>query len=253
MSVDARGTQVDSTTFVRALARGLTIIRVFDADHSELTLAEVARRAEIPPAAARRFLSTLQTLGYVRQSDRTFALTPKILELGYSYLSSSTLPELVQPYLQELSRTVGQTVSAAVLMGSEIVYVVRIPSQRIMDVAITIGTRLPAAATGMGRVLLSGLPDEDVTALLGDSVAEDPELFDCLAEIREQGWAMVESELESGLCVLAAPIKDKDDRVIAAIGISSGIIHNPDEETVETHLPLLLQTATAITDDLRLR
>ena len=155
-----------SGDFVQSLARGLAVIRAFDAEHAELTLSEVARRAGITRAAAGRFLRTLERLGYVRADERLFALTPRVLELGFSYLSSLSLPEIVQPHLEKLSRDVDESVSAAVLDGSDIVYIARVPTRRIMSVRITIGTRFPAYATSMGRVLLAGMPDAALDALL---------------------------------------------------------------------------------------
>lgn len=262
MSAEVTDTRIDSSNFVKSLARGLSVIRVFDAENPELTLADVARRAQIPAAAARRFLRTLQTLGYVRSDERFFSLTPKVLELGYSYLSSLSLPELMQPHLEALSREVGESVSAAVLSGAEIVYVARVPTRRIMAVAITIGTRFPAAVTSMGRVLLAGLPEAEVEALLDAEPIEDytertvtdrAELMDRLARVREEGWVMVEGELESGLRSIAAPVTDKEGTVVAAINISASTNQRAREETLEKHLPLLLKTAAAINAELQLQ
>src|SRR5690606_36124028 len=144
-----------SDDFVQSLARGLAVIRAFDADHAELTLSEVARRAELPRAAARRFLRTLAVLGYVRSDGKVFRLTPRVLELGFSYLSALSLPEIAQPHLERLSHELDESVSAAVLDGDDIVYVARVATRRIMSVGITIGTRFPARKTSMGRVLLA--------------------------------------------------------------------------------------------------
>lgn len=252
----------NSANFVKSLARGLAVIRTFDLEHPQLTLAEVARRAVIPAAAARRFLRTLQALGYVGSDDRFFSLTPKVLELGYSYLSSLSLPELMQPHLEELSRTVGESVSGAVLSGAEIVYVARVPTRRIMTVVITIGTRFPAAVTSMGRVLLAGLPTGEVDQLLDGlplekitehTVRDRDELRTKLDDVRENGWAMVEGELEYGLRSIAAPIRDRQGSVVAAINISASTSHRVREETLGQHLPLLLQTAAAINLELELQ
>lgn len=252
----------DSANFVKSLARGLAVIRAFDFEHPQLTLAEVARRAWIPAAAARRFLRTLQTLGYVRSDDRFFSLTPKVLELGYSYLSSLSLPELMQPHLEVLSRKMGESVSGAVLSGAEIVYVARVPTRRIMAVAITIGTRFPAAVTSMGRVLLSGLPASEVDRLLKamplkqfteNTVAQRSELHARLDEVRTQGWVMVEDELENGLRSIAAPVKDRQGTIIAAINVSASTAQRAREETLEEHLPLLLETSAAINRELELQ
>ena len=194
---------------VQSLVRGLAVIRAFDAEHPELTLSEVARGAGITRAAAGRFLRTLEELGYVRASagaangsgiGRTFALTPRILELGFSYLSALSIPEIVQPHLERLSREVDESVSAAVLDGADIVYIARVPTRRIMSVRITIGTRFPAFATSMGRVLLAGMPAADRDALLAASalpaftdrtVTSPDALRDELARVAEQGRAPI--------------------------------------------------------------
>ncbi|MBN9612898.1 MAG: helix-turn-helix domain-containing protein [Actinobacteria bacterium] len=252
--------------FVQSLARGLAVIKAFDAEHAELTLSEVARRAEMPAAAARRFLRTLDALGYVRSDGRSFALTPRVLELGFSYLSALSLPEVMQPHLERLSREVGESVSAAVLAGSEIVYVARVPTRRIMTVGITIGTRFPAFATSMGRVLLAALSQEELAAVLAADIphaltertlTEPGALAAELAQVRAQGWALVDGELEIGLRSLAAPVRGRDGRgrdgrVAAAVNISMSAGTGSLEEARERHLPLLLETTRAIESELQL-
>jgi IclR family transcriptional regulator, pca regulon regulatory protein len=255
--------------FVQSLARGLAVIRAFDADHPELGLSEVARRADMPRAAARRFLRTLETLGYVRASGGTtgsaagarFALTPRVLELGFSYLSALSLPEIVQPHLERLSREVDESVSAAVLDGTDIVYIARVPTRRIMSVRITIGTRFPAYATSMGRVLLSGLPESDATgvleasdlsALTARTVTDTEAMRAELARIREQGWALVDGELEPGLRSVAAPVHARDGSVVAAVNVSTSATRDTVEHVTAEYLPRLLATAAAIDAELRL-
>lgn len=250
-----------TTDFVQSLARGLAVIRVFDAEHAELTLSEVSRRAEISPAAARRFLRTLETLGYVRSDDRRFALTPRVLELGFSYLSALSLPEAMQPHLERLSREVGESVSAAVLSEPDIVYVARVPTRRIMTVGITIGTRFPAYATSMGRVLLAQLPEERIRAMLAAhppeslterTVTDVDALLAEFVRVREQGWAIVDGELELGLRSLAVPVRGRDGSVAAALNVSTSATRDSVERLRHEHLPLALETATAIEADLRL-
>src|SRR5690606_426999 len=152
--------------FVQSLERGLAVIRAFDADHPELTLSEVARACDLTRAAARRFLLTLVDLGYMRTDGRLFALSPRVLELGYAYLSSLTLPEVAEPHLERLVAQVRESSSVCVLDGDDVVYVARVPTSRIMTVTINVGTRFPAYATSMGRVLLAGLPDEELDKYL---------------------------------------------------------------------------------------
>ena len=250
-----------SADFVQSLARGLAVIRAFDAADPQLTLSDVARRAEIPRAAARRFLRTLETLGYVRSDGRIFALTPRVLELGFSYLSALSLPEIVQPHLERLSREVDESVSAAVLDGSEIVYIARVPTRRIMSVRITIGTRFPAYATSMGRVLLAGLPQADAEATLAASplspltdrtITDAAALRDELARVREQGWALVDGELEPGLRSVAAPLHGRGGAAVAAVNVSTSATRDSVEHLVETYVPALLRTAAAIDAELRL-
>jgi len=247
--------------FVQSLARGLAVIRAFDAEHPELALSEVARRTDMPPAAARRFLRTLEALGYVRASGRIFALTPRVLELGFSYLSALSLPETMQPHLERLSRAVQESVSAAVLAGTEIVYVARVPTRRIMTVGITIGTRFPAHATSMGRVLLASLPEEAVAsvlaqdpprALTGRTIVDTDDLLAELRRVKEQGWALVDGELEIGLRSVAVPVHGRDGSVVAAVNVSTSATRDSLEELRDRHLPLLREAQDAIEADLRL-
>lgn len=252
---------VEHPDFVQAFARGLSVIRAFDAEHAALTLTEVARRAEIPPAAARRFLRTLELLGYVRSDGRDFSLTPRVLELGFSYLSALSLPEVMQPHLEALSHELHESVSAAVLSDTDIVYVARVPTRRIMTVGITIGTRFPAFATSMGRVLLASMPLAELEAVLGAAdlaaltertITDQAQLAAEVARVRAQGWALVDGELEVGLRSLAVPVRGKDGRVVAALNVSTASASYPVEHLLEHHLPRLLATAEAIEAELRL-
>ncbi|WP_426326110.1 IclR family transcriptional regulator domain-containing protein [Microbacterium sp. E-13] len=255
------GRASDSGDFVQSLARGLAVVRAFDAEHPELTLADVARRTAMPRAAARRFLRTLETLGYVRSDGRTFALTPRVLELGFSYLSALSIPEVVQPHLERLSREVDESVSAAVLDGSDIVYIARVPTRRIMSVRITIGTRFPAFATSMGRVLLAGIPDAARDAALTASVrpsltertVTDAEALRAeIDRVRAQGWALVDGELEPGLRSVAVPLHDRRGEVVAAVNVSTSATRDTVEHVLGEYLPRLQRTASAIDAELRL-
>ena len=246
---------------MQSLARGLAVIRTFDGDPVELSLAEVARRAEIPRAAARRFLRTLEQLGYVRATQGgRFRLTPRVLELGYGYLSSLSLPEIVQPHLDELSHRIGESVSVAVLDGADIVYVARAAARRIMSVRITIGTRLPAFVTSMGRVLLSGTPFSDVSALIeperlvaytARTTVDPAELVTELDTVRDQGWAMVDGELEDGLRSLAVPLRGHDGSMVAALNVSTSTAHEVADGMRADLLPHLQRTAAVIESELR--
>jgi IclR family transcriptional regulator, pca regulon regulatory protein len=245
--------------FVQSLARGLAVIRAFDAEHSELTLSEVARLTGLTRAAARRFLHTLVELGYMRGDAGRFSLRPKILELGYAYLSSLTLPEMATPHLEELVELVHESSSVSVLDGDEVVYIARVPTRRIMTVAISVGTRFPAYATSMGRVLLAARSDEwldgyftstKLRSLTTHTIADADALRRELARVRRQGWALVDQELEEGLRSLAAPVRDPDGRVIAAVNVSTSAVRRDLDRVVADLLEPLLSTARRIERDL---
>ncbi|HEY2792937.1 MAG TPA: IclR family transcriptional regulator C-terminal domain-containing protein [Micromonosporaceae bacterium] len=245
--------------FVQSLARGLAVIRAFDAEHTDLTLSEVARQTGLPRAAARRFLHTLVELGYVRADSGRFSLRPKILDLGYAYLSSMSLPELAAPHLEELVERVHESSSMSVLDGDEVVYVARVPTRRIMTVAINVGTRFPAYATSMGRVLLAARSDEwldgyfastKLRSLTEHTIADAAELRAELLRVRQQGWALVDQELEDGLRSLAAPVRDGDGRVVAAVNVSTSALRRGLDRVVADLLDPLLDTARRIEADL---
>jgi IclR family transcriptional regulator, pca regulon regulatory protein len=252
---DARGAH-----FVQSLERGLAVIRAFDADRPELTLSDVARVTGLTRAAARRFLLTLSDLGYVRTDGRYFRLSPRVLELGYAYLSSLTLPEVAEPHLERLVADVRESSSVSVLDGDDIVYVARVPTSRIMRVAINVGTRFPAYATSMGRVMLAGLPEDELEAYLGAvrldrlstrTVTTTDALRAELDRARRQGWALVDQELEEGLRSVAAPIRDRAGRVVAAVNLSVHASRTSTESVRRQLIPPLLATAARIEADLR--
>jgi IclR family pca regulon transcriptional regulator len=246
--------------FVQSLERGLTVIRAFGEDHPELTLSEVAERAGLNRAAARRFLLTLVDLGYVRTDGRRFSLSPRVLELGYAYLSGLGLPEIAEPHLERLAAEVHESSSVSVLDGDDIVYVGRVPTSRIMRVAINVGTRFPAHATSMGRVQLAALPEPELDAYLAradrrqltaHTITDETELRRELGLIRTQGWALVDQELEEGLRSVAAPIHDRGGRVVAAVNVSAHASRASKDTVRRVLLPPLLATAERIEADLR--
>jgi IclR family pca regulon transcriptional regulator len=245
--------------FVQSLERGLAVIRAFGADDPELTLSDVARSTGLTRAAARRFLLTLVDLGYVRTDGKQFALTPRVLDLGYAFLSSLTLPEVAEPHLERLAAELRESSSISVLDGDEIVYVGRVPTSRIMRVAINVGTRFPAYATSMGRVLLAGLPEPELEAYLARAeirpltsraIDSAEALAAELAEVRDQGWALVDQELEEGLRSIAAPVHDASGRTIAAVNVSAHASRVSAQDVRQTLLGPLLETAQRIEADL---
>lgn len=249
-----------SPDFVQSLERGLAVIRAFDADHPELTLSEVARATGLTRAAARRFLHTLVELGYVRTNERLFALRPRILELGHAYLSSLGLSEVATPHLEALVATVHESSSVSVLDGDEVVYVARVPTRRIMTVVISVGTRFPAYATSMGRVLLADQSDEwldgylasaQLRSLTRRTITDPDRLRAELMRVREQGWALVDEELEEGLRSIATAIRDSRGKVVASINISAPARQGDAEAMRRQVLPHLATAARHIEDDVR--
>lgn len=255
---DARTVPGDG--FVQSLARGLTVIAAFDAEHPVMSFTEVARRTDLTRATARRFLLTLETLGYVRSDGRGFELTPKVLGLGHAYLSALSLPQLAQPHLRALSAELGESTSLSVLDGSDIVYVARVATKSIMSVSIAVGTRLPAYATSMGRVLLAGLPPRELMArleaveprpLTERTLTDREQLGAQIAAVRRAGWAVVDQELELGLRSVAVPVTDAQGTVVAAVNASvrvslgTGDVESLDERVV----PALQRCARALSAD----
>lgn len=250
-----------SSDFVQSLARGLAVIRAFDGDNPQLTLSEVAQRTDLSRAAARRFLLTLEQLGYVRAQGRAFALTPRVLELGFSYLSALSLPEIAQPHLERLSHELDESVSLAVLDDTDIVYVARVSTRRIMSVTITIGTRFAAYATSLGRVMLAALPPAERLAVLQASelrsftertIVDELALMAEIARVAEAGWALVDGELEEGLLSIAAPVHSRDGVVVAAVNVSTSSTAYAGSQ-LDDVVAALLRTTRAIDDDLRLQ
>ncbi|MFC7406733.1 IclR family transcriptional regulator domain-containing protein [Georgenia alba] len=246
-----------SAGYVQSLERGLAVIRAFDAEHPRLTLSDVARRTGLTRAAARRFLHTLVDIGYVDADGRLFTLRPRVLELGYAYLSALGLPDIARPHLERLAAVLGESASASVLDGTDITYVARVAAQRIMSVDLGVGTRLPAYATSMGRVLLAGLPEAELEDHLGDlapltryTITERSHLLAELERVREQGWSIVDEELEEGLRSMAAPVRDRTGAVVAAVNVSTAARRGSVTTMVDDVLPHLREAATAITDDL---
>lgn len=249
-----------SPDHVQSLARGLAVIRAFDGESGPLSLSEVARRCDLTRAAARRFLITLTDLGYVRQAGRDFTLRPRVLELGFSYLSGLDVVDVARPHLEELSHDLRESASVSVLDGREIVYVARVPTRRIMSVSIAVGTRFPAYATSMGRVLLAALPDAELDdqlahaeahALTARTATDVAALRALVLAARRDGHAIVDQELEEGLRSMAAPVFDRAGAVTAALNVSVHASRTSVAVLRSQLLPPLLAAAERITADLR--
>ena len=241
--------------FMAGLAKGLAVIEAFDDEHERLTIAEVAALTGLSRAAARRCLHSLVQLGYAAFDGKFFTLTPRVLKLGYAFLSSTPLPTLLQPFLEQLSESLHESCSAAVLDDREIVYVARSATRRIMSVGVTVGTRLPATCSSMGRVLLAGLPREEMIRRVAASERHRLTPFtrtaveDLVAEIdavRERGFAIIDQELEVGLVSIAVPVLDGRGRTVAALNVGAQSQRIPAADLGERYLPALLDTQRAL-------
>lgn len=241
--------------YVQSFARGLVVLRSFGSDAPAQTLSEVAARTGLTRAGARRILLTLLHLDYVEADGRLFRLTPKVLELGFAYLSSQPIWTRAQPIMEDLVERLRQSCSAAVLNGDEIVYLLRIPAHKIMSINLGVGSRLPAYCTSMGRVLLAGLPPEvlrqriasmKLTPHTANTVVDPEQLFDSIQEVRAKGWALVSGELEQGLLSMAAPVTDHTGKVVAAINISGQANDQARATLMDSGLPNLLEAVAKI-------
>lgn len=245
--------------FIQSLVRGLAVIRAFDAAHPAMTLSEVARATGLTRASARRFLLTLAHAGYVHAEGGVYSLRPRVLELGYTYLSSMSLPEVAEPHLEQLAAEVHESSSMCVLDGDDTVYVARASTSRIMAVSISVGSRFPAYVTSMGRVLLAALSPDALDAYLqrvtfrrftAQTITNTETLRRELDQVRFRGWALVDQELEEGLRALAVPVRARDGRTVAAVNISSHASRAGRASMRRDLLPPLLGTVARIEADL---
>lgn len=249
----------ESRDHIQSLERGLAVLTAFSSRHRRMTLSEVAERTGLTRATTRRLLLTLVRLGYACTDGKMFELTPKVLDLGHAYLSSLDLASYAQEPMENLVERARESSSAAVLDRHEIVYVVRVPTSRLMTIALGLGSRLPAHVTSMGRVLLAHLPTDrlqaalqqcDFTAVTEHTITDPIRLQRELERIRKRGWALVDQELEEGLRSIAAPIRNDEDRVVAAINLSTHAGRVTRSCLEDTLLPMLLETADTISVNL---
>ena len=248
--------------FVEAFARGLLVIMAFGEGHERMTLSQVAQRAGLTRAGARRLLYTLEQLGFVGHKERLFFLTPKILRLGYAYTSSSPFWGYAHPILEQLVGDVQETCTLAVLDGTEIVYVIRNSVRAVVTGGSVVGTRLPAYVTSMGRVLLGGLSERELDDYFERAnlqkytertITGRDELRHVIAEDREQGWSWIQGELEEHICGLSVPVRDHENRVCAALNISVNSLRMTKELALHSMLPRLLIAAEQLHRGLELR
>jgi IclR family pca regulon transcriptional regulator len=214
--------------FLEALARGLRVLETFNQDRKALTLSDIARLVDLPRASVRRTLHTLVALGYAETDDRLFRLTPRVLKLAGAYLNSNAVSDVLQPALERLSAELGESCSAAVLDGDEVVMIAHASPRRILPVSAQIGFRLPAVATSLGRVLLAALDDRRLDEFLSrarpkklteTTVVDKGELRKAILKVRKDGYALADREAEIGFRSIAVPLKKLDGRTIAALNV----------------------------------
>jgi IclR family pca regulon transcriptional regulator len=248
----------DSPDFIEAIARGLDVIRAFGSGQPVMSLAGVAAASGLPRPTARRILLTLEQLGYVRPGDGGYELTPRVLDLGMAYVLSRGLWEIARPHMAELVARTRESASIAQLDGSDIVYVARVAVPKIVTLSVTIGTRFPAMQTSLGKVLLAALPPAEAERVLAEPSRsgitppwqpDAAERAAALREVRARGWALTDEQLAHGIRSVAVPLRDGDGRVIAALNVNAHAAETSLDVLIGHHLPLLLQTAGAISSD----
>ncbi|HEY2206558.1 MAG TPA: IclR family transcriptional regulator C-terminal domain-containing protein [Pseudonocardia sp.] len=244
--------------FVQSIERGLAVLLAFDEERVTPTLADLASATGLSRPAVRRILLTLQRLGYVDATGGRWRLTPRVLSIGQHYTASHAMIEVAQPHLLALAERTHESASLAALDGTDVVYVARVPVRRIMSINVSVGTRVPAHATSMGRALLAWAPDEQVERVIGsglrrltDRTVTDPGLFRAaLREVRGRGWSLVAGELEYGLVSVSAPVHDRTGAVVAALASSTSAGRMEPALLESEVVPLLLRTARDISGDL---
>jgi len=244
--------------FIEALARGLDVIRAFEPKRPTMTLSEVASASGLARPTARRILLTLEELGYVRVAQGGFALTPRVLELGMAYIGSTSIWEIVRPHMQRLVSFTGESSSLAQLDGSDIVYVARVAVPKIITLAVTIGTRFPALQTSLGKVLLAELPRDELERVLAEPSRsgitplwqpDAQERDRVLNEVRTRGWSLTDEHLARGIRSIAAPVRNGTHQVVAGLNVTVHAAETSIEILTEKYLPMLLETAAAISAD----
>lgn len=244
--------------FVEALARGLDVLSSFGEARPKMSLAEVASATGLARPTARRLLLTLEELGYVRAESGSFSLTPKVMTLGISYVSSLGLWEVARPHLSDLVAKTGESSSMAQLEGSDIVYVARVAVPKIITLRVQIGTRFPAVRTSQGKVLLAALSPDGLEAALAEPSRSGlperqprplEEVARELTKVRARGWALADEELALGIRSVAVPVRDKTGAVRAAMNVTVHAAETSVDELTESHLPKLIRAAGEVSAD----
>lgn len=251
--------QLSSRDFVSSLSRGLEILRSFSRTSRKMTLSEVAAETEMSRATARRFLLTLVREGYVVTDGKLFDLTPKVLDLGFSVLSKIGIWDRARPFMERLSEQTGESCTAAILDGLEVVYVAGVQAYNIISVGITVGSRQSAFYTANGRVLLAAQPEEYWDAVIANarltprtrySITKKSDFRKALEDVRDNGWSLVDQELEEGLLSIAIPLRYRSGVLAGAINIAVPSIRATAADMRDSYLPKLRETAEQIQQSL---
>lgn len=244
---------------IDSVAKALGVLQVFSQSHPSLTISKAAELAHLTRPTARRILLTLTHLGFAENDGRNFRLTPKVLRLGFGYLAALPYWETAQPHLRQLAKEFEESCSMATLEEEEIVYLARIPANRSMAISLSTGSRLPAYATSLGKVMLAGLSDDalddyldrvDLVPLTPNTITDPARLREELGRIRQAGFAVVDGEREIGVRSAAAPIRNRNGAVVAAINVSANGLRVSHDELIASYVPKLLLTAEAISAEL---
>lgn len=251
------GQQAGNPDFVLSLARGLRVIECFEGHTEGRSVAEVARDAGLSRASARRLLLTLEMLGYAESSRRVYHLKTRVLKLGLSYLSSTSVIAAAQPVLERITGILGESASMSMLDGDQIVYVARSAASRVLSVGLSVGSRLPAYCTSMGRVLLAALSDDQLDAYLrtlkprsytAKTITDPERLRVVILKARRSGFALVNEELEAGLRALSVPVRNRQNRVVAAINVGAHALRIDQKQMLHRCLPVLQDSAAKISE-----
>ncbi len=245
--------------FVTAFSRGLSVIKTFERGAERQTLSEVAAKTGLSRASVRRFLLTLEAIGYVAQEGNTFRLLPKVLDLGYAYMSSIPLWELAQPLMKNIVDEIDESCSLAVLDGYDVVYLARVPPRHVYTIPVQVGMRMPPYVNAMGRVLLADQDDKQVDDYLKSArfekltpktVTDPVRLRRIIEETRRNGYAMAEHEVYEGRCSLAVPVRNREGKAVASLNVSAMMSRASKDDFLNRFLPLLRQAAATLGDSL---
>ncbi|TLP37717.1 IclR family transcriptional regulator domain-containing protein [Arcobacter arenosus] len=253
--------EIDNKEIVTAFIKGLSVIKAFDHENTNMTLSDVAKKVDITRASARRLLLTLESLGYVSHTDNFFSLTPKVIELGYSYFASLPWTDIAYKNIKRVVDECTLSCSISILDGQNVICIMRVPATRILNEGIHVGSRLPAAYTATGRLFMSHMEEKELYNYLlklpykeytSKSIKDPDSLYKKLLAEKNQGYQIVEEEIEDGLLSIAAPIYNRENKMIGAMNIGSHLSYKNTETLKKKVLPLLIEAAKETSEAIKL-